>query len=59
MGEFAHKVAALKEQTGNQLLSVVESFRKRNLEMKKDRFVKLFIPSIKYYLKRYPLLFNS
>ncbi|KAL9978747.1 hypothetical protein ACROYT_G016302 [Oculina patagonica] len=37
VGEFAHKVAALKEQLGNQLLSVVESFRKKNSEMKKDR----------------------
>lgn len=37
VGEFAHKVASLKEQLGNQLLSVVESFRKKNTEMKKDR----------------------
>lgn len=37
VGEFAHKVASLKEQLANQLLSVVESFRKKNLEMKKDR----------------------
>ena len=38
VGEFAHKVASLKEQLGNQLLSVVESFRKKNSEMKKDRY---------------------
>lgn len=37
VGEFAHKVATLKEQLGNQLLSVVESFRKKNTEMKRDR----------------------
>ena len=37
VGEFAHKVASLKEQLANQLLSVVESFRKKNSEMKKDR----------------------
>nr|XP_058949181.1 uncharacterized protein LOC131776985 [Pocillopora verrucosa] len=37
VGEFTHKVASLKEQLGNQLLSLVESFRKKNLEMKKDR----------------------
>lgn len=37
VGEFAHKVATLKEQLGNQLLSLVESFRKKNSEMKKDR----------------------
>ena len=38
VGEFAHKVASLKEQLGNQLLSVVESFRKKNTEMKRDRY---------------------
>ena len=32
-------MASLKEQLGNQLLSLVESFRKKNLEMKKDRSV--------------------
>ncbi|KAJ7392259.1 hypothetical protein OS493_013638 [Desmophyllum pertusum] len=37
VGEFAHKVAALKEQLAHQLLYVVESFRKKNSEMKKDR----------------------
>ena len=39
VGEFAHKVATLKEQLGNQLLSVVESFRKKNTEMKRDRYL--------------------
>ena len=39
VGEFAHKVASLKEHLGNQLLSVVESFRKKNTEMKKDRYI--------------------
>ena len=37
VGDFALKVATLKEQLGNQLLSVVESFRKKKTEIKRDR----------------------
>lgn len=37
VGEFAYKVASAKEQLGNQLLSIVESFRKKNADMKRDR----------------------
>ena len=37
VGDFALKVATVKEQLGSQLLSVVESFRKKNTEIKRDR----------------------
>lgn len=37
VGDFVSKVASAKEQLGNQLLSIVESFRKKNADMKRDR----------------------
>ena len=37
VGDFALKVATVKEKLGSQLLSVVESFRKKNTEIKRDR----------------------
>ena len=38
-GEFIHKVSAIKEQNAHQLLSAVESFRRKGSDMKKDRLV--------------------
>ena len=42
VGEFIHKVSVIKEQTGHQLLSAVESFRRKGADMKKDRLAFLY-----------------
>ncbi|EDO36303.1 predicted protein [Nematostella vectensis] len=36
-GEFVSKICAVKEQCANQLLSVVETFKRKSAEMKKER----------------------
>ena len=41
VAEFAQKVSLAHEQFANQVLNIVETFKKKNAELRKDRYVRL------------------